>query len=481
MNSEITAMNISRATLVSSSLVRMPKRLTLAMMVILALPQFASPATFAVNSTTDAADANHGDGVCKTSASLCTLRAAIQESNAVPGPPYDHIAVPSGKYVLTSGPLIIGSSVFLKGDDQTTTVIDGDLASRVIEVVGISNVYISDVTIQNGRATSSGGGLFVGSGASVTLTRSTVQNNRASAPGGGIGNGGHLRLAETTVRGNAVPLFGVGSTGGTQHSGGGIVNYQGATMTIVDSAIVNNSATRGGGIRNFGGYMTISNSTISGNSARTRGGGIMNFGLAWIAFSTITNNETAGEEESTTTRSGGGGIYNDPGVGSSGNYAELAISNSIVARNRDKRSNYANDYSPDCFSDSPSSMTSFRGNLVGVTNVNCWMTYWSYGAGWDMRGTHSNPVDPKLGALADNGGPTPTHALLNKSPAIDHEGVTNEIFFDCPETDQRGYFRWVYEGTRGALSKRWVGTGCDAGAFEFGASAYPFPEGEPIP
>jgi CSLREA domain-containing protein len=125
----------------------MPTQLTLAMMVILALPQFASPATFVVNSTIDAADANHGDGLCKTSSGLCTLRAAIQESKAAPGSPYDQIALPSGTYVLTAGRLEIGSSLFLTGDDQETTIIDGNAASQVIAVVGGSNVYISDVTM----------------------------------------------------------------------------------------------------------------------------------------------------------------------------------------------------------------------------------------------------------------------------------------------------------------------------------------------
>jgi hypothetical protein len=83
----------------------------------------------------------------------------------------------------------------------------------------------------------------------------------------------------------------------------------------------------------------------------------------------------------------------------------------------------------------------------------------------DQKGTKSNPIDPKLGALNDNGGPTHTHALLNNSPAIDHgEDVTGETFFDCPQTDQRGYFRWVYKGpswrSLQALGRRRLRRGC---------------------
>jgi hypothetical protein len=153
--------------------------------------------------------------------------------------------------------------------------------------------------------------------------RSTVQNNQTSGPGGGLANGGFLQLIETTVRDNRVPIDESGDTGGVQHSGSDIMNNNGATLQVIRSAIVDNSATRGGGIRNAGGHMEISNSAISGNSARARGGGIMNFGTAWIAFSTITDNETAGVSEHPTLPSGGGGIYNDPSIALDGSVGQV--------------------------------------------------------------------------------------------------------------------------------------------------------------
>ena len=69
---------------------------------------------------------------------------------------------------------------------------------------------------------------------------------------------------------------------------------------------------------------------------------------------------------------------------------------------------------------------------------------------------HSGPgdmpsTDPMLGPLANNGGPTPTHALLAGSPAIDAGDSTG-----CPTSDQRGYSR---SGV------------CDMGAFEFNGTS----------
>ena len=58
--------------------------------------------TFTVNSTADAVDINVGNGICRTSANTCTLRAAIQEANAtLPG---DTIQVPAGTYEITRAP-----------------------------------------------------------------------------------------------------------------------------------------------------------------------------------------------------------------------------------------------------------------------------------------------------------------------------------------------------------------------------------------
>jgi hypothetical protein len=83
--------------------------------------------------------------------------------------------------------------------------------------------------------------------------------------------------------------------------------------------------------------------------------------------------------------------------------------------------------------------------------------------GFDMTGTTAAPLNPLLGPLANNGGPTLTHALLAASPAIDQgTGVTSATFFDCPERDQRSLSRPV-DGDGNTIPD------CDIGAVEFGA------------
>lgn len=64
----------------------------------------ASHATFVVNDTGDAPDANPGDGVCATSAGVCTLRAAIQEANAHAGADAIHFHIPGpGPHTIAPG------------------------------------------------------------------------------------------------------------------------------------------------------------------------------------------------------------------------------------------------------------------------------------------------------------------------------------------------------------------------------------------
>lgn len=60
----------------------------------------AAPAAFAVNSTGTAADARPGDGVCATTTGVCTLRAAIHESNVLAGA--DTVELPAGTYRIST-------------------------------------------------------------------------------------------------------------------------------------------------------------------------------------------------------------------------------------------------------------------------------------------------------------------------------------------------------------------------------------------
>jgi hypothetical protein len=172
------------------------------------------------------------------------------------------------------------------------------------------------------------------------------------------------------------------------------------------------------------GYMTVVNSTISGNgSDSVSGGGISNAGSLTVNNSTITAN---------TARNGGGinNVYN-PG------FTSLQLSNSIVAGNSAWLGG------PDC---KGASMTSLGHNLIGNTG----------GCDFPTAPGDLTNVSAELDVLADNGGPTQTHALLESSPAIDAgssatPGTGGEA---CELADQRGVVRPQ-------------GFACDIGAFEF--------------
>src|SRR5437867_1150288 len=167
-------------------------------LVCLAAPRLASPgraATFTVDTTADVVDALAGDGICATATGACSLRAAVQESRALPGG--DTIILPSGLYLLTiagagnnsasSGDLDISEELTILGAGARTTIIDGNGLDRVFDVRNAVPVRISGVTIRNGAApgTSDGGGIAALNGP-LTLTDVALVRNSAGGNGGGI-------------------------------------------------------------------------------------------------------------------------------------------------------------------------------------------------------------------------------------------------------------------------------------------------------
>jgi CSLREA domain-containing protein len=176
----------------------------------------AQAAVFTVNSPSDVVDVNPGNGVCETAAGngVCTLRAAIQETNALAGA--NQIILPPNTYLLTIvAELTIASSVTITGGGASTTIIDGNRNVRSesgVLAIGSGTVSISGVTIRNGgRITSDGGGIFnVGT---LTLTNSTVSGNSAGEDGGGIFNFGTANLFNATITNNGANADFVGGVG----------------------------------------------------------------------------------------------------------------------------------------------------------------------------------------------------------------------------------------------------------------------------
>jgi len=235
-------------------------------------------ATFTVNSTADAVDINPGDGVCATNSGVCTLRAAIQETNALAG--MDTIIVSAGTYLLTiagtgedqsaTGDLDITDSLILNGANASTTVIDGNAIDHVFHVRTNQAVTLTEITIQNGNAPymdgmfDGGGGIRATNGARLTIINCNIVENNSVDRGGGIFSIGNITIANSQVSNN------------TSQSGGGFSSASAsAIITVTNSLFAENSATGSAGGGDFyGDIVNISNTQFMSNTATGWGGGV---------------------------------------------------------------------------------------------------------------------------------------------------------------------------------------------------------------
>ena len=362
-------------------------RLTPALLLALALPAMADAAVYTPTKTTDS-----NDGAC--TAADCSLREAIAAANQNAGE--DVILLHAGIY--TAANLQIQGNLTLIGDGAGRTVIDGAAAGVILSVPGGVTVQIQDVTLRNGRGTGAGG---------------AVHNN------------GNLTLLRTILSGNSTPAGAAGAGFG----GAIVTDGNDSSLTLIDSAVVNNTAQGGGGGLALGGNFNLVNVTISGNRSQTDfGGGLYIFS---DARGSVSNATIAGN----TAALKGGGVFVESSafVGIS-----PSVTNSILAGNTASSE-------PDC-----SGALESGYDLVG-NGTGCILPAGQH----DKVGTGAAPIDPKLGALGANGGPTPTQALLAGSPALDagNPATPGSGGGACAATDQRGVTR---PG----------GTTCDIGAFE---------------
>jgi len=464
------------------------------------------PVTFNVNDNRDTAALIPGNGQCVTADGTCTLRAAVMQSNHYIVPV--QINLPAGVYTLgapkgsdgdDTGDLnlvsILNSPVLsIIGAGAASTIIDGNMTDGVFYIESDRTVYISGVTVRNGKTSSSGGGIY--NFGNLTLSDSTLLANsayfggalenqgtavvtrvafnaNAANWGGGIYNQGSLSVSEstfsantgdngaglatfsmtpavfdlTTFSGNKVTAYGGAIYSGgvltldhssltgneAVHDGGGIYNTSG-TLQIIRSTIASGKAAQGGGVFNSGSLFVI-NSTFSQNTSTGFGGAIGNLGTGNVYNSTIAFN-TAGF--GTGIAGFGGGIYNNPA-------GTFNVRNTIVAAN----------YSPSIgfYDDCNGTLSSYGINRF-VAGATAYCTVVQVGSG-----NHNGLVSfLELGQLKDNRGPTRTIALLpiSNTDVIDHgesclgPGGAGDLL----TTDQRD-------------RPRVVGTSCDIGAFEY--------------
>ncbi|MCJ7718098.1 MAG: hypothetical protein MUO54_16475 [Anaerolineales bacterium] len=328
--------------------------------------------------------------------------------NLSPGCLYELTAVDN----LTDGPNglpSIVSPVVINGNGAIIqrSFASGIPAFRIFHVSNIGMLTLNDLTISNGLAHSvttgatapnAGGGIYNNN--RTSLYGVVIDDNHAKL-GGGIYNtmANGITIDNSTFQYNGAD---VENTAGER--GGGIYNL--SSLTITKSTFVGNKATEtGGAIENGGsGRLAISNSTISGNAtAMLAGSAILNSGeIIVMSYTTITNN---------TGGAPGAALMSGPDT--------IEIRNSIIANNTGGNCSY------------PATSTVLWENLDSDGSCN----------GFTITD------NPALDPLANNGGPTLTHALLPFSPAVDAAAG------NCSTTDQRG-------------EPRPEGPACDLGAYE---------------
>jgi parallel beta-helix repeat protein len=337
---------------------------------------------------------------------------------------------------------------------------------------GTGQTTIQNCTISGNTAFNAGGGATVGDRGTTTIENSTISGNVSGGGGGGLylATAGTATVQNATVAGNTaayaagILICDSAPTGATAveastisgntatAAGGGIFieTPNGGNNAIESCTISGNSADSGGGVCFSEGVTegdgitaltTIQDCTIAQNSAHIGGGGdvIISWGTLSIQNSTITANR------STLDQSGGGWAG---GLNMETDKPSLvSLSSTIVAGNTDQ-----NGVAPDL-----SGPVTLSNCLVG-DGTGSGLTEAPVGApdvnGNLVGGPLHGVIDPKLGSLADNGGPTETCALLAGSPAIDMGSNPVSLAYD-----QRG------EGY-----PRVLGAQADIGAFEAEAS-----------
>lgn len=334
-----------------------------------------------------------------------------------------------------SGPGSLREAISVANSNGTSDLIDfGDALS-------------GDIVLQSALPGLFGTVEIAGPGsAAVTITRAPAAGNFRILQNGG--NNGVSGVENTAI------IRDLRITGGSGDFGGGI--FSSGTLTLDGVMVDGNAGTNGGGLFNQGTAVLI-DTTVAGNAATGFGGGIGSSGSLTLSRSTVSGNTGAASAaniggsltvDSSTIANNTGQI----GAISASSNSSLAIRNSTVANNGTRNisslgpiairsSILANGGTQNCSSGSV--LTSSGYNLID--DASCTLS----GGTNDLTSTN-----PQLGALADNGGPTKTMAIVLASPALDAGSAGSEA------TDQRGTQRPYDVGVPNADD------GTDIGAFE---------------
>lgn len=444
----------------------------------------------------------------------CSLREALADAVdgdeivfALPDPSPWTIRLQSGAGL---GPLVVDIEVTVIGPGADELAISGDSNGdgtgdlRVLSVTATGAPAISGVAIRDGRLTSNadrdggcvlssgdasfvdvrfencrawsapgtdatgvqggrGGAIFATAGSGLLVEDATLLENFAGVgggfggaspgpggDGGAIASLGELVVRRSTFEGNQ---GGQGGQGGAATGGrGGAIAVPAGVALIESSTFVANASGdgrngaadgAGGAIWVGGGDVTLNNTTLSGNLiGATAAGGTSTGGGLQISSGTVRlRNVTVAANLS---NGAGGGIARNGGT--------LQIANSIVGGNTSSGT-----ASEDC----TGSLSSLGFNVVRVNN-GCAASL----VATDQSGTAAAPLEPLLGALAVNGGPTRTHALSAGSPAIDAGDPADCLGWDPTLGVDFPFIADQCDETRPTDGDGDNSVVCDAGSFE---------------
>ncbi len=273
--------------------------------------------------------------------------------------------------------------------------------------------------MSGGDLNGQGGAIF--SAENLTILQSVISGNATSDVGGNSGGTINFR-ANLAIGGTTL------SSNHAGDGGGGIFSVGTYSSTLVSNSTLTGNTARfsGGAIFQSTGAPTLANSTLSANAAGFAGGGLFNRGTARVEFSTITGNSAPNG-----TGSGIASVDNA--------YTNTQLRGTIVS------ANFNNDDVGIVVGGVTNRFTSLGYNLIGGGS-----------AALAFAASERGITDPGLASLANNGGPTMTHALLPGSLAINGGDPTAVAGSGgVPTTDQRG-----------AGFSRIFGNRIDVGAYE---------------
>ncbi|MFN8422951.1 MAG: choice-of-anchor Q domain-containing protein [Anaerolineae bacterium] len=410
-----------------------------------------------------------------------------------------------------------GGGVYVKGKSATLddVLITGNGTERAVVAtydggglyIDAGDVTALNVVVTGNKASNAGAGVVVNLDGTLTMTGGRIADNVAANPaaegmddtnarGGGLLVDEKATLTDVEISGNTASTTG----GGVQVAGIG-------KLTLVRCRVVNNKAQRGGGIYNAS-TVTIDGGTVEGNEATDKGGGLLTYGTATVTTATFSGNKAGGPGGGIGSIKGFGGTQsgaltlsrstimgNTAGLNGGGIYvanddpndtigAEVAVDRSTFSGNKAQEGGGAYlDFGRLEITDSTIAMNDavFEGAGVAtnqnnalrlgnsiiandMNGENCYNKIASLGNNLDTDGTcaFQNRGDitsgnVQLGPLADNGGPTLTHAIQAGSSAID---AGNPGRCAQKPLDQRGAVRPVDGDGDGTKV-------CDIGSYEY--------------